>query len=120
MVQGLRGGGGMGMHEARGLEHRLGSRGSGVCFVDMRQLQAGRSRSAALAGIERLNSGGSEQRLYRGQRSDGAPLVGFKDVIHRSAICLHCSTCSCLLAVQQACNRPRHNRYGQQMLKPTL
>ncbi|BDA46682.1 probable MDIS1-interacting receptor like kinase 2 at N-terminal half [Coccomyxa sp. Obi] len=66
------------MHEARGLEHRLGSRGSGVCFVDMRQVQGGgggggssRNRSAALAGIERLNSGGSEQRLYRGQRSDG-------------------------------------------------
>ncbi len=64
------------MHEARGLEHRLGSRGSGVCFVDMRQVQGsgggGRNRSAALAGIERLNSGGSEQRLYRGLRSDGA------------------------------------------------
>ncbi|CAL8471298.1 g10840 [Coccomyxa elongata] len=74
-IQGMsRSGSGIGMHEARGLEHRLGSRGSGVCFVDMRQVQGGgggRNRSAALAGIERLNSGGSEQRLYRGQRSDG-------------------------------------------------
>lgn len=77
LLQGMsRSGSGIGMHEARGLEHRLGSRGSGVCFVDMRQVQGGggggRNRSAALAGIERLNSGGSEQRLYRGQRSDGA------------------------------------------------
>ena len=72
-----RNGSGLGLNEARGLEHRLGSRGSGVSFIDMRQHQGGggsggRSRSAALAGIERLNSGGSEQRMYRSQRSDGA------------------------------------------------
>ncbi|KAK9918583.1 hypothetical protein WJX75_005145 [Coccomyxa subellipsoidea] len=76
-IQGMsRNGSGLGLNEARGLEHRLGSRGSGVSFIDMRQHQGGggsggRSRSAALAGIERLNSGGSEQRMYRSQRSDG-------------------------------------------------
>lgn len=58
----------------RTLEHRLGLRGPGGGHQGAshhRGSSSGRSRGSNLSNLERVGSAGSEQRLYRGSRSDG-------------------------------------------------
>lgn len=96
----------------RTLEHRLGLRGPGGGHQGPshhRGSTSGRSRSSNLSNLERVGSAGSEQRLYRGTRSDGEPAPS---PTHSPIFCLYLQQRTSICSRQECSKRLRQQSAG--------